>query len=257
MRAVKAEREGTRSPARWRSAVDGHARRRDFRNVQAIRLFVDGFHPMKRTQSQIRRLVEPAVARISAALKKLATAASGHLGGDCYLHMELGRVLLADIGVASEPALGFAAWRVGAGDGDVISHAPYSQGHAPLGTKAYPYHAWLHCRGFVVDLTTYQLRVKARGLDAADGGHTTVTWCPDYLLLPLKAVKTYRQVAAAPHPGVAYYEARPELDAFLRTRSPPDPADLAVARLIIANPDVDVYGANTPLPDDDTFGSTT
>ena len=138
--------------------------------------------------------LEPVVARVSTALRKLATAASEHLGHDCCIHAALGRALLADFGVPASPVVGFAAWRVGEGDGDVISHTPYTKGYLPPGVKGLAYHAWLDCSGCVIDFTTYQLPRKAQALDAMDGGHTTVRWCPDFLILPRDSIRSYEEV---------------------------------------------------------------
>jgi len=200
---------------------------------------------MIRTTAETTRALRPVVARVSNALRKLATAASSHLGSDCYLHMELGRVLLADLGLQADRALGFAGWRVGGDKSDVIAHVPFVQAHSPPGGKAYPFHAWLICQGHVIDLTTYQLRIKGKLLDAADGGHTNVTWCPDFLLLPLKETRTYRQVVSGFHPGMAYYEVRAEPNSMLESKTEPDPAAIGAARVLIANPDVTVFGPNT------------
>jgi hypothetical protein len=205
---------------------------------------------MIRTTAETTLVLRPVVARVSNALRKLATAASSHLGSDCYLHMELGRVLLADLGVQADRALGFAAWRVGGDKSDVIAHVPFAQTHSPPGAKAFPYHAWLFCQGYVIDFTTYQLRIKGKQLDAADGGHTSVIWCPDFLLLSIKAVRTYGQVVGGVHPGVAYYEVRSELNAMLESKSEPDPAAIRAARVLIANPDVVVFGPNTAPHDE-------
>jgi hypothetical protein len=159
--------------------------------------------------------------------------------------MELGRVLLADMGLQADRAVGFAAWRVGGDDGDVIAHVPFAQPHSPPGKKAFPYHAWLFCQGHIIDFTTYQLSLKGRELDVADGGHTNVTWCPDFLLLSRNATKTYRQVVNGFHPGTAYYEVRPELNAMLESKSEPDPGAITAARVLIAKPDVVVFGPNS------------
>jgi hypothetical protein len=186
-----------------------------------------------------------AVSRVCAAIRKLATAASGHFGSDCYLHMQLGQVLLADLGFESQQVVGFAAWRVGEGDGDVIAHVPYTPSHLTVGADGYPYHAWLSHHLLVVDLTTYQLNHKAQQLDAVDGGRTSVTWCPQYLLLPPSQINTYKQVSASLSPGVAYYERRSELAAVLRPKFPLDPDAVEMARRLLANPDLRVIGPNS------------
>jgi hypothetical protein len=77
------------------------------------------------------------------------------------------------------------------------------------------------------------------------GGHTEVRWCPDFLLLSPQEIRSYEQVAAALHPGVAYYEANPELEPLLRSGFELDAADLQHARLILQNPHVNVFGPNS------------
>ena len=243
--ADKAERVGTALSSSLTLGPVGLALRRDAPAAQAIRLIAMELHPMIPTTAETTLQLRPVVARVSNALRKLATAASTHLGHDCYLHMELGRVLLAEMGFQTEPALGFAAWRVGGDDGDVIAHVPFGQPHAPPGVKAFPYHAWLLCRGHVIDFTTYQLPLKGKELDATDGGRTNVTWCPDFLLLPVTETRTYRQVLRGFHPGIAYYEVRPELKANLGSKSEPDAAALRAVRILIANPNAVVFGPNT------------
>lgn len=202
----------------------------------------------KQGDDALRRSLEEHVPRVSQALRKLATAASGHLGTDCYIHAEIGQLLLKDCGIESSPVYGFAAWRIGSGDGDVVSHSPRDVGHLPPGAEGFSYHAWLESSGFLIDFTTYQLRKKAADLDAADGGRTSVDWCPDFLLLPRYRVHSYKEVAQAAGPGVAYYEARPELVNMLRSRFTLDPTDVQAARLILSNPDVNVFGPNDVAP---------
>jgi hypothetical protein len=199
---------------------------------------------MEPSSAQANGQFNTAITRVSGAIRKLATAASGHFGSDCYLHMQLGQVLLADLGIETLQVVGFAAWRVGEEDGDVIAHAPYTSSHVTVGAEGYPYHAWLTHHLIVVDFTTYQLKHKAQQLDASDGGRTTVTWCPEFLLLPQVQINTFKQVTAAIYPGVAYYESRPELVAALLPRVALDPEDVAMARFLLANPGLNVFGPN-------------
>jgi hypothetical protein len=189
-----------------------------------------------------------AVGRVGSALRRLATAASGQFGSDCYVHAALGHQLLADLGIEARIEVGEAAWRVGSGDGDVIAHTPRVQGFAPENMppdkQALAYHAWLVVDGNIVDFTTYQFERKARELDAADGGHTTVTWRPEALILPVGLVLSYRQVAQAPKPGVAFYDAHPDLLQLMAAQFELQAADLAVARLLLTNPEMNVFGPN-------------
>ena len=179
--------------------------------------------------------------QVGSALRKLATATSDRLGVDCFVHAELGRRILQEHGVESRLVVGFAAWRVGQGDGDVISHTDKVKAFLPAGGEGFAYHAWLESYGYVVDFTTYQLVVKARSLDALDGGSTTVDWCPDMLVLPKDEIRSYKDVAQL-DPGLAFYQEEPGLADRLTQSFEFDPVDLENLRLIMASPDVEVFG---------------
>lgn len=192
-----------------------------------------------------RDVLEAAVQQVSHALRRLAEAASASLGADCYMHAEMGRVLLGDLGFHFETRVGYAAWRIGRADGDVVSHTRQAKSYLPAGANGFPYHAWLVAGDFLVDFTTYQLRRKARELDAADGGHTNVDWCPDYLLLTQSQVMAFRAAAVAPDAGAAHYEADPSLVPLLARDYALDAEDIAAARLIMRNPTMNVMGPNS------------
>ncbi len=205
----------------------------------------------KRRQLRAEQLtaLEDAVSRVASAVRRLASAASSRLGSDCYLHAELGRRLLEDEGFVCQRVTGFAAWRVGPGDGDVVSHTPKAAlQHLPPGEIGFAYHAWLTCQDYLIDLTTYQLRKKAADLDAADGGRTLVEWCPDHLLVPKRASHDYREVAQSLRSGVFYYEPRPGLDVTLGSQFELAPSDLSMARILVMQPDVRVMGPNDWRP---------
>jgi len=125
----------------------------------------------RKKQEEILQLVD--FPRLAEALRKLATAASGNLGADCYIHTAIAQAILLRLGVNAKVVVGYAAWRVGPGDADVILHAPVPGMVAQFGGLAY--HAWLEIGYNIVDFTTYSLREKARQLDKLDGGHTAVT----------------------------------------------------------------------------------
>lgn len=185
-----------------------------------------------------------AAKKVGWALQRLAIAASGQFGGDCYLHAVFGKALLADLGIASQVEVGYAAWRVGPGDGDVIAHTRETTSFLPEGALGFPYHAWLSTKDCIVDFTTYQFERKAHELDAADGGRTTVAWQPAVLVMLKRELCSYRNVAQALAPGVAYYESRPELQVQLGAHFQPDEEDLAAARLLLGNPDMQAFGPN-------------
>lgn len=52
----------------------------------------------KQQQTVLLSELQPAVDQVGRAIRRLALAASGYLGSDCYLHAELGRLLLAGLG---------------------------------------------------------------------------------------------------------------------------------------------------------------
>lgn len=198
----------------------------------------------------LRQTVTPVAQRVGAALRKLATAASDSLGGDCYLHALLGRELLADLGVATRIVVGYAAWRIGHADDDVMAHVPHAQGFLPEGVQGMAFHAWLETitddgsAPLLIDFTTYQLARKAKELDDADGGHTNVEWQPSMLLLDRTEIRSYKEVAKAPGPGLAHYQEAPGLHERIAHNFSPDPEDLAIARTILANPEMVVIGPN-------------
>lgn len=199
-----------------------------------------------RRKQRLIRITSPALAAsinaVSGALRKLATAASSNLGSDCYLHSALGQVLLADAGIRTRLVAGYAAWRVGPGDGDVIAHTKRTRGYLPPGGGlGFAYHAWLEADGLLIDLTTYQLPRKAEELDAADGGHTTVEWAPPYLVLTLDQVSSYDEVAKG-GPGLVYYERDTQVEARLVGGFSLDQGDVEMARLIVSNPEMAVVG---------------
>lgn len=186
----------------------------------------------------------PVVARVSAALRKLADAAGGQQGFDCHVHAVLGREALREFGVGCSTVVGLAAWRVGPGDGDAVSHVFNVPSHLPAGAKGMPYHSWLQAGDILIDFTTYQLKQKAAMLDQADGGATTVEWCPDFLLVPTSAKSTYEQVMRAPGAGVFFYAPNVELQHEVEGSYEHDPSDLEMLRVILANPDAKVMGPN-------------
>lgn len=194
-------------------------------------------------RAQAAALDRAVVEAVGVALRKMAQAASSHLGGDCFLHAALGQALLAEKGVPSEIAAGYAAWRTGESDGSVIAHTRQVKGYLPEGKQGFAYHAWLLVPGHIVDFTTYQLKAKALELDALDGGHTEVDWCPPMLLAPIAEVRSYREVAQG-HAGLFYYERDLSMEPKLARMFSMDPEDLQIAKLILANPDVAVLGPN-------------
>ncbi|WP_321935340.1 hypothetical protein [Paraburkholderia sp. J8-2] len=188
-----------------------------------------------------------AVAQVAHTLSRLASAASSHLGADCYVHAALGQVLLTDLGFDARLAVGEAAFRLGPGDGDVVSHTPRVQGYVPEDAVGFGYHAWLVVLGHIVDFTTYQLAQKARDLDKADGGKTQVDWCPPWLMLPFGQVKNYNDVANSVQPGDCFYLDHPKLHRRMQRGFTLDAQDVANARYVFAHPEAQVLGPQTVL----------
>jgi hypothetical protein len=180
--------------------------------------------------------------RISSALRRLATAASGNLGSDCYIHAAIAQEILNRLGVSSKLVAGYAAWRVGSGDGDVILHAQLPHMLPQPGSVAY--HMWLEVGNHLIDFTTYQLRHKALQMDRLDGGSTTVKWCPDYLAVPKKSVSTLRAVIQL-RAGMYFYKQDMAIENLIISAARPlDDDDMNAAWLLYLNQELCVFGPN-------------
>ena len=201
------------------------------------------FKIKRQTQAQQISATTPdtdVLTRISSALRRLATAASGNFGSDCYVHAAIAQALLARLGVKSRLVCGFAAWRVGNGDSDVIMHAPMP--NMPPQPNAVAYHVWLEVGGNILDFTTYQLRAKAAHLDALDGGNTNVTWKPDFLFVRKNSVSPIQRVIRL-HAGLYSYTQKPEIEArIIAAASPLDADDVETAWLLYQNQELTVFG---------------
>jgi hypothetical protein len=79
------------------------------------------------------------IPRLAAAIRKLATAASGQVGADCFAHAAIAQAILIQLDVEARLVVGYAALRVGDGDGDVILHAPAPGMVEQPGGVPYPY----------------------------------------------------------------------------------------------------------------------
>lgn len=182
--------------------------------------------------------------RLSGAVRRLSEAASEDFGSDCVLQAWLSQKLLDRLGVPSRICVGFALWRVGAGDGDVIVHAPMPGQHFDS-MDSLPYHAWIEIDGYIFDATTAQLRLKGQMLDALDGGKTNVDWVPDYLLVEKSRVSSSSNVQNAPGPGIFHYERQPEVERFILNGFTPDDGDADIAWILYCNPEAQVFLANS------------
>jgi len=159
-------------------------------------------------------------------VRQVVSAVTNLPGADCTLYAVVGAGLLSELGFDAEPAAGSAAWRVGEGDSDVISHAPEITGpvYGPGGSEGKMvgmFHAWINIKSSVgneiLDLTTWQLKKKGRELDLADGGITNVTYCPEFLWISEKSDKLLspRDVLQSYDSGVYSYVRKPKVEAVV------------------------------------------
>jgi hypothetical protein len=189
-----------------------------------------------------RRPTRYDLSHISSALRRLAKAACENIGSDCYIHAAIAQTMLARLGLSSKLVAGYAAWRVGKGDGDVILHAPLP--HMPPQPGAVPYHVWLESNNHLIDFTTYQLSRKAAQMDKLNGGRTNVKWCPDYLAVPKKTVSPLHSVIQL-RAGMFFYQQDAAIEnVILSAAQPLDVDDVNTAWLLFLNQDLRVFGLN-------------
>lgn len=175
---------------------------------------------------------------LSKALHKVVSAITTQSGSDCIQYAEVGAEVLNRLGADAKFVAGEAAWRVGPGASDVISHmiAPNTSYFAPVGAPALTFHAWIEmpAAGYILDFTTRTLKRKAQLLDAADGGHTAVDWAPEYLAVARSSCAKPSAVIGGYVAGLYCYQPSEELTLrVLASAQGDDPAGHAatVARL--------------------------
>jgi hypothetical protein len=93
------------------------------------------------------------------------------------------------------------------------------------------FHAWIRVApadsepAYIMDLTTFQLREKARALDSMDGGHTNVDFCPDFLCVPESEHRMGpRDVVQSYDVGVFSYLRKPAYEPIVFKKSTIDTA---------------------------------
>lgn len=195
---------------------------------------------MKAKAPSARAKLIATVPRVSAVLRKLAPLMSQEPARDAFFHMEIGQALLADGLIPTRRVYGFAAWRVGPGDGDILSYHPSALGWLPQSPESLPYQPWLEVEDMIIDFTTYQFEQRAKALDVVDGRTTCVDWFPRYLLIPRSEVRSLRRVTDAMHSGVVYYQEVPELNRVVDPGTPPDDSTLQKARALFDTVDLAV-----------------
>lgn len=189
--------------------------------------------------------------RLSTAFRKLFASAAASPGRDCLLYASLGQALIRKLGADARIVAGHAAWRVGPNDGDMITHASSGAGwtgfHQMGDQTMFLGHAWLEIGDRILDLTTWQLPLKAKMLDEMDGGSTQVEWRPDFLFVEKSAVSGFAEARQSAHSGAFYYQAigaiRAKVLAAIEA-SPYDPTDLFALEQIYRNPHIQTIGPN-------------
>lgn len=140
-------------------------------------------------------------------------------GADCVAYAIVGAEALHELGFKARPVAGYASWRVGPGDSDMVVHDPnanVSMVVMPTAT-AMMFHAWIELDTPVgvhmVDLTTFQLRDKSAALDSMDGQKTAVDFCPDYIWgTPPDPKWNAHSVTQSQDVGVYSYKRVPEIE---------------------------------------------
>ena len=199
------------------------------------------------------RLEDP-VRRVSTAVRKLTKVVRNFpLTQGCYIFAYVGQALLKRFHIDAEIHLGYAGWRLGPNSDDAVLHYPSHHTTAIQGSKLwFAYHAWLCFEGSIVDLTTFQLRMKAKELDGVEGVHTTVTWCPGYLVLPLTSVLTLSEFRNSTTPGAAYYARRPQIESFVKETEKIDRELIQIGNLLLSRPKTPILTPHGLVTDADT-----
>ncbi len=132
---------------------------------------------------------------------------------------------------------------MGAGTKVVIDSNVFISGMT-IQTNALPYHVWLEMDGVLLDVTTYQLRLKAEQLDAQDGGQTTVVWCPEFLFVPKSSISPLRTFIQK-DTGLYHYERNKSMESLVNQAIRElDQEDVEKVWLLYHNPDCTVRGPN-------------
>lgn len=192
------------------------------------------------------------------AIREVVGATTSFHGSDCLNYAAIGAKALEQLGYPAKMVCGSAAWRVGPGDGDVISHA--SEVGAPAGLplatspniKAGMFHAWIEVGPWIVDFTTAALADKAHILDKLDGGTTLVQWAPEVLWVDRNTCSDFDRVVNGFDAGVYGYRRREDIERALMVEFERDfdfgatvPAVLAVYNALKAGHRVQVHGVDS------------
>lgn len=168
---------------------------------------------------------------LAAAMKQVLGAIANFHGAECLSSALIGTEVLRRLGYDARATAGSAAWRVGPGGGDVISHAVEMQSqqgkvYAPnltgSGMRAGMFHAWSVIGDYIVDFTTSTLREKASQLDAQDGGKTQVDWAPEVLWAHKYEGSKFPEVANGYKAGTWVYRKHEEIERQVFTQRSKD-----------------------------------
>ncbi|MEL0638634.1 hypothetical protein V6259_17985 [Marinomonas sp. TI.3.20] len=106
-------------------------------------------------------------------------------------------------------AFGESAWRIdGKNANAVIAHSKRATSHCDVTTDmpTANYHAWIQISPiYNLDLTTYQLPMKAEAMDKIDGEITPVNWAPDYLCFSTREMGQFETVRDSYKSGEFWY----------------------------------------------------
>ena len=125
---------------------------------------------------------------------------------NCILVANVLNYILLDQGIENYICIGYAAWSVGQGNNDIITHLPSSR---PINdVSGIDVHAWIEigAERIILDFTTYQLKKKGKLLEEADGLKTNVKWCPSYLITSQDKVKSLSEIKKSKFAGKYKYE---------------------------------------------------
>lgn len=199
------------------------------------------------------------------AMREVVGAITSFHGSDCMSYAAIGAKALEQLGFPAKMVCGSAAWRVGPGDGDVISHAsevgapailPLTTSSNALTTspnvKAGMFHAWIEVGPWIVDFTTAALADKAHILDKLDGGTTLVQWAPEVLWVDRNTCSNFDRVVNGFNAGVYGYRRREDIERALMVEFERDfdfgatvPAVLAVYNALKAGHRIQVHGVDS------------
>jgi len=170
---------------------------------------------MNHEQSEaLRSRLEGPAKKVARVVRAWGSAYSAFPDQDCVMLSNIAQRLFADLGITVEVCIGYAAWRVGPAEFEVVGHVS-----EPWEAASGLHHAWVAYKTLIVDITTFQIVRKVRGLDADLKRKTTIDWCPpDYLIASPQEIHSFDAVCNGTTPGWFYYERRRELEMILQNK---------------------------------------